>query len=45
VSEAKDFDELKKMMAENERRRNAIIGKAVEAHKSGTGKILVLVTL
>lgn len=45
VSEAKDFDELKKMMAENERRRNAVIGKAVEEHKSGTGKILVLVTL
>jgi hypothetical protein len=45
VSTAKDFDELKTMMAENERRRSAIIGKALEAHESGAGKIMVLITL
>lgn len=45
VTQAKDFEELKKMMAENERRRNAIIGKALESHISGTGKIIVLVSL
>jgi len=45
VNEAKDFDELKSMIAENDRRRNAVIGKAVESHPSGTGKIMVLVSL
>ena len=45
VSKAKDFEDLKKIMAENEKRRNAIIGKAVEALPSGSGKILVLITL
>ncbi len=45
VTKAKDFEELKTMMAENEKRRNAVIGKALESHISGTGKIIVLVSL
>lgn len=45
VSKAKNFEEMKSIMAENERRRNAIIGKALESHSSGTGKIMVLITL
>lgn len=45
VNEAGDFAELKAMIAENDRRRNAIIGKAVESHTTGTGKIMVLVAL
>jgi|WetSurMetagenome_2_1015567.scaffolds.fasta_scaffold12498_2 hypothetical protein len=46
VNTAKDFDDLKKILAENERRRGAIIGKAVESF-SGTGmaKIKVLISL
>ncbi|MBN1132448.1 MAG: hypothetical protein JXR52_13240 [Bacteroidales bacterium] len=45
VSKAKDFEELKSMLAENEKRRNAVIGKAVEAFDGGTGKIMVLIAL
>jgi hypothetical protein len=46
VNTAKDFDELKKILSENEKRRNAIIGKAVESFSgSGTGKIMVLISL
>lgn len=46
VNSAKDFDDLKKILAENEKRRNAIIGKAVESFSgSGTGKIMVLISL
>jgi hypothetical protein len=46
VNTAKDFDDLKKILSENERRRNAIIGKAVESFSgSGTGKIMVLISL
>ena len=46
VNEAKDFDDLKRILAENERRRNAVIGKAVEGFSgSGTGKIMVLISL
>ena len=45
VNKAKDFEELKSILAENERRRNAVIGKAVESHTSGTGKIMVLISL
>ena len=45
VNKAKDFDELKMMMAENELRRHTVIGKALEAHKGGTGKIVVLISL
>jgi hypothetical protein len=44
-SEAKDFDELKAMMTENEMRRHAVIGKALETHSGGTGKIMVLISL
>ncbi len=39
VNNASDFNELKSILAENERRRNAVIGKALEALNSGTGKI------
>jgi hypothetical protein len=46
VNTAKDFNELKKLLSENEMRRNAIIGKAVESFSgTGTGKILVLISL
>lgn len=45
VNEAQDFDELKQMLAENETRRNAVIGKALEAHNGGTGEIVVLISL
>ncbi|MCD6566254.1 MAG: hypothetical protein J7K53_09965 [Bacteroidales bacterium] len=45
VNEAKNFEGLKIILAENERRRNAVIGKALEEHISGTGKIVVLIGL
>ncbi len=45
VNSATNFEEMKSILAENERRRNAIIGKAVEAHNSGSGTIIVLVSL
>jgi len=45
VTKAKDFEELKVMIAENERRRNAIIGKSVEEFGGKTGKIMVLISL
>ena len=45
VNKAKDFDELKSMLAENERRRNAIIGKAVGASGGDSGTVMVLISL
>lgn len=45
VNEAQDFDELKQMLSENEMRRHAVIGKALEAHNGGSGKIMVLISL
>jgi hypothetical protein len=45
VSKARDFEELKSMLAENERRRNAVIGKAVSSSASGTGTVMVLISL
>lgn len=45
LSGAKDFEELKQMLTENEMRRHAVVGKALEAHDSGTGKIMVLISL
>jgi hypothetical protein len=46
VNAAKDFDDLKRILSENEKRRNAIIGKAVESFSgNGTGKIVVLISL
>jgi hypothetical protein len=45
VNQAQDFNELKSMLAENETRRHAVIGKALEAHNGGTGKIMVLIAL
>lgn len=45
VNEAVDFEELKSMIAVNESRRNAVIGKALESHESGSGTIMVLISL
>jgi hypothetical protein len=45
ISQAGDFEELKTMLAENERRRNAVIGKAVGSSGNGTGKVMVLISL
>jgi hypothetical protein len=45
VSGASDFEEMKTILSENERRRSAVIGKALEPHKSGKGEIMVLITL
>jgi hypothetical protein len=46
VNTAKDFDDLKKILSENEKRRNAIIGKAVDSFSgTGTGKVVVLISL
>ncbi len=46
VNEAKDFDDLKRILAENEKRRNAVIGKAVESFSGGgNGQIMVLISL
>jgi len=46
VNEAKDFEDLKRILTENERRRGAIIGKAVESFSgTGTGKIIMLISL
>ncbi len=45
LNEAQNFDELKQMLTENELRRHAVIGKALESHTGGTGKIMVLVSL
>ena len=45
VNAASDFDEMKQILSENEMRRHAVIGKALEAHSGGTGKIMVLISL
>jgi hypothetical protein len=46
VNSAVDFADLKRILAENERRRGAIFGKAVESFSgSGTAKIMVLISL
>ena len=45
VSSARDFDELKTILAENEHRRNAVIGKAVSSSDPDTGTVLVLISL
>jgi hypothetical protein len=45
VAQAQDFEELKSILAENEKRRNAILGKALEPHESGDGKIIALLSL
>ncbi|MFH0759398.1 MAG: hypothetical protein V2B15_19080 [Bacteroidota bacterium] len=45
VNEARDFDELKRILAENERRRNAIIGKAVGFSSGDEGTVMVLISL
>ncbi|MFP4489227.1 MAG: hypothetical protein ACLFN1_07975, partial [Bacteroidales bacterium] len=42
---ADDFDELKQILAENERRRNTILGKALETHDSGSGTIMIIIAL
>ena len=45
VTQAEDFEELKSMLAENGRRRNAVVAKALENLDSGEGKIMALVNL
>ncbi|MEZ5071467.1 MAG: hypothetical protein R2751_10980 [Bacteroidales bacterium] len=45
LNEAGTFEELKSMMAENERRRNAVIGKAVSSSSEGDGTVMVLISL
>jgi len=45
VNDAKDFQELKSILAENERRRNATIGKAVSSSSSGEGTVMVLISV
>jgi hypothetical protein len=45
VNEATNFEELKQMLAENERRRNAVIGKALSSSSEGTGTVMVLISL
>ena len=45
MEKAKDFEELKSMLAENERRRHAVIGKALGSSGSGSGKVMVLISL
>jgi hypothetical protein len=45
VNAASDFDELKRILAENERRRNAIIGKAVGSSAGNSGTVMVLISL
>ncbi len=45
VNQAKDFEDLKSLLAENERRRNAIIGKAVGSSSTGEGTVMVLISL
>jgi hypothetical protein len=45
VNQAEDFDKLKSMLAENERRRNTVVGKALGNLDSGDGKIVALVNL
>ncbi len=43
VTEAENFEQLKTMLAENQRRNHAIVGKALEPLPSGEGKIMILV--
>lgn len=46
VAKAKDFNDLKSILSENETRRNAVLGKAVEGFSgTGTGTIMVLISL
>ena len=42
---ASDFEELKQIISENERRRNSVLGKALEPCDNETCRILALVTL
>jgi len=39
------FDELKSMLAENEHRRNAVIGKAESSSSTSEGTVMVLISL
>jgi hypothetical protein len=45
VNSAKDFDDLKRILAENEQRRNAVIGKALGSSESGEGTVMVLISV
>ena len=45
TTQAKDFEELKSMIAENERRQKAVIGKALEPLNAEQGIIVGLLSL
>jgi len=45
VNQAKDFEELKSILAENERRHHSILGKALGSYESGDGEIIALLSL
>ncbi len=45
INKAKDFEELKKMLSENEHRRNAVIGKALSSSGNGEDTVIVLISL
>jgi len=45
VGTARSFEELRSMLRENERRRNTIVGKALEPWPQGAGELLALITL
>jgi hypothetical protein len=43
VTQAQDFEELKQILSENQRRQNAIVGRALESLNGGEGKIMALI--
>ncbi|MHC4621194.1 MAG: hypothetical protein ACYTEQ_25890 [Planctomycetota bacterium] len=45
VTQANDFEELKSILAENQTRHHAVVGKALEPHESGDGKVIALLSL
>jgi hypothetical protein len=45
ASKADSFEELQKVIDENERRSNAILGKSLEYFNGDSGKIMALITL
>jgi hypothetical protein len=45
LKDAENFHELKSTLTENERRRNSILGKALESFNGESGKVTALITL
>ncbi|MCK5493530.1 MAG: hypothetical protein KAJ14_10510 [Candidatus Omnitrophica bacterium] len=45
VNKANNFQEMKKILSENQKRKNAILGKALEPLNESEGVVMVLVTL